>query len=155
MNKVIMIGRLTKDIEIRTTQSGKKVGSFSIAVDDGKKDGVRQAQFFNCTAWERTAEIMESYTTKGVRVCVVGRLQNRSWDKPDGTKGYATDITATEIEILSSKSESEVLKAENASAGPQKQSTSSNDKPQAGGDDVKETSLPEINVDELNVQMPF
>jgi single-strand DNA-binding protein len=108
MNKIILIGRLTKDPEIRVTQSSKKVASFSIAVNDGKdSNGQDITQFFNCNAWEKLAEIIESYIKKGTKVAVIGRLQNRSWDKPDGTKGYATDINVRELEILTSKAEAQ------------------------------------------------
>lgn len=110
MNKVILIGRLTKEPEIRITQSGKKVASFSLAVDDGKNpNGGKQAQFFNCTAWEKTAEITEKYVNKGSQVCIIGKLENRSWEK-DGVKKYSTDIFVKELEMLSSKKESQPSK---------------------------------------------
>lgn len=130
MNKVFLIGRLTKDAEIRVTQTGKKVASFSIAVNEGKnQQGQEIAQFFNLSAWEKTAEIIELYVKKGTKIAIVGRLQNRSWDKPDGTKGYATDITVSEMEILSTKSETEQPKAS--------------------------PELPEVDIESLNVKMPF
>ena len=158
MNKVVMIGRLTKDPEIRNTQSGKKVASFSIAVSDGKgRDGQELTSYFNCSAWERLAEILEMYVKKGTRVAVVGKLQNRSWDKPDGTKGYATDITARELEILSSKAETQAL-AQQAASQPAAPA-----QPAAGGAPAQpaatpakaEPELPEINVDDININMPF
>jgi single-strand DNA-binding protein len=106
MNKVILLGRLTKTPESKSTQTGKKVVSFTIAVDDGKnQSGEKQSQFFNCTAWERTADIIQNYTDKGSQILVVGKLQNRSWDKGDGTKGYATDVLVNEIELLGGKKE--------------------------------------------------
>src|SRR4028119_2162766 len=108
MNKIILIGRLVKDPEIRSTATGKKVASFSIAVSDGKdQNGQEITQYFNCTAWEKKAEIIEMYIKKGHKIAVVGKLQNRTWDKPDGTKGYATDILVSELEILTSKAEAE------------------------------------------------
>lgn len=152
MNKVILVGRLTKDPEIKVTQSGKKLASFSIAVDDGKdSNGQKITQYINCTAWDKTAEILENYVKKGHRVGVVGRLQNRTWDKPDGSKGYATDISVRELELLTSKSEADAISAsnpvsENSSTGTQNNS-SPNPKP--------EDELPEIDVDNINVQMPF
>jgi len=149
MNKVFLIGRLTKDPEIRVTQTGKKVASFSIAVSDGKdQNGQELTQYFNCSAWERLAEIIEMYTPKGTKVCVIGKLQNRSWDKPDGTKGYATDILVRELEILSSKSEmqnsalkSEVSQPENQPKDLETKSVSH--------------EIPEIDVADLDVTMPF
>ena len=101
MNKVILIGNLTKDPEIRNTQTGKKVATFALAVNEGKD----KVQYFNCSAWERLAEILEQYVKKGVKVAIVGSLQNRTWDKPDGTKAYATDIVIRELDILTSRKE--------------------------------------------------
>lgn len=161
MNKVIVIGRLTKDPEIRTTSTGKKVANFSIAVNEGKDmNGNDRVQYFNLSAWEKLAGILESYVKKGTRVACVGSLQNRSWDKPDGTKGYATDISCRELEILSSRSESEAMAgASGGQAAPS--STPSAPAPSGPGDQTpppspkKDEVLPEINVDDINIQMPF
>ncbi len=113
MNKIFLIGRLTKDPEIRVTGNGKKVAGFSIAVNEGKdSSGQDITQFFNCSAWEKLAEIIENYVPKGTKVAIFGRLQNRSWDKPDGSKGYATDVVVREMEILSSKQETMERKQE-------------------------------------------
>jgi len=134
MNKTILIGRLTKDPEIRVTQTGKKVASISIAVSDGKdQNGQQVSQYFNCVAWEKLADVMEMYTPKGTKVCVSGKLQNRSWTKQDGTKAYATDILVNELEILSSKSEKE---------SQQKQT-------------IPSQKIPEIDVADIDVSMPF
>lgn len=153
MNKVILIGRLTKDPEIKLTQSGKKIASFSIAVDDGKdQNGQKISQYFNCSAWEQLAELFEQYIKKGHRVAVIGKLQNRSWDKPDGTKGYATDVLIREMEMLTSRAEAEALSVSESSnpaipsSKPNKRETQT----------VKsESELPEIDVDSISVQMPF
>lgn len=151
MNKLFLIGRLTKDAEIRVTGSGKKVASFSIAVNEGKdSSGQEIVQFFNCSAWEKLAEVIESYVPKGTKVAVIGSLKNRSWDKPDGTKGYATDVLVRELEILSSKQDSVGHKSEDNL--PVEDETPSRS---AKSSKPKEDSLPEIDVDQLNVQMPF
>lgn len=167
MNKVIVIGRLTKDPEIRTTSTGKKVANFSIAVNEGKdQNGNDKVQYFNLSAWERLADILESYVKKGTRVGCVGSLQNRSWDKPDGTKGYATDISCRELEILSSRSESEAMAQAGGQSAPsapaQPAATPSAPNPQQAAAPAtpapapkKEAALPEINVDDINIQMPF
>ncbi len=99
MNKVILIGNLTKDPEIRSTQTGKTVANFTLAINEGKD----KTSYINCIAWEKTAEVIERYTLRGNKVAVEGKIQNRSWDKPDGTKGYATDIVVFTIELLTSK----------------------------------------------------
>ena len=151
MNKVILVGRLTKDPEIKVTQSGKKVASFSVAVDDGKdSSGNRITQYFNCSAWDKLADIIESYVKKGHRVAVIGRLQNRSWDKPDGTKGYATDVSVKELEMLTSKTEADQIAASNPS-----DNNSQNSEQNKGSDSKPDEKLPEIDVNSINVQMPF
>jgi single-strand DNA-binding protein len=168
MNKVILIGRLTKDPEVRLTQTGKKVATISIAVDDGKDaQGTRTSQYFNCSAWDSQAEILESYAKKGHRIGVIGKLQNRSWDRPDGTKGYSTDVQVRELELLTTRAEAEQISSSSSdfasgpnqtqSASPAKPATSSPTKPQAkkeeNTDPIEE--LPDIDVDNINVQMPF
>jgi len=156
MNKVILVGRMAKDPEVRVTTAGKKVASFTIAVDDGKRDGEKQSQFFNCTAWEKLAELVEMYVAKGTRVGVAGRLQNRSWDKPDGTKGYATDVVVTELDILSTKAESEAMKSSDGDEKPASASKPAAAKPsKKAKDEDEDDELPEIDVDKLNIQMPF
>jgi len=108
MNKIFLIGRLVKNPDIKIVSNGKKVASFSVAVSDGKDQSSKElVQFFNCTAWAKTAEIIESYVQKGHKVAITGKLQNRTWDKPDGTKGYATDIVISELEMLTGKQDSE------------------------------------------------
>jgi single-strand DNA-binding protein len=159
MNKVILVGRLTKDPEIRVTQSGKKVASFSVAVDDGKDpSGNRLTQYFNCSAWDNLAGIIESYVKKGHRVALVGRLQNRSWDKPDGTKGYATDISVRELEMLTSRVEADQIQQSQPTNSTPSQS-GGQQQGQSGGQSKpaqqNEEELPEIDIDNINVQMPF
>lgn len=153
MNKVFLIGNLTKDPEIRSTQGGKKVASFSIAVNDGK-DAAGQdiVQYFNITAWDRTSDIVESYVKRGHKICIIGRLKNRSWDKPDGTKGYATDVTADQIELLTSRVEAERI-SQTQPATPTQPNQSSPSKPAQTSQQAPE--LPEIDIDSINIQMPF
>jgi len=152
MNKVFLVGRLTKDPEIRVTPNGKKVASFAIAINEGKDaDGQELVQFFNCSAWERLAEIIEAYVPKGTKVAIVGSLRNRSWDKPDGTKGYATEILVREMEILSSKAEIENFKQAETSASQ----ASPSETKKINQNPIPEDDLPEIDVEQLNVQMPF
>jgi single-strand DNA-binding protein len=164
MNKVILIGRLTRDPEIRSTSTGKKVASFSIATDEGKdSSGNKITQYFDISAWDRLSDIVESYVKKGTRVAIVGSLRNRSWDGPDGTKRRATDITARELEILTSRAESEAMQAAQANqpSAPAQQSTASSAPSPAKKEAAPSSApqdLPEIDVNELddmNVQMPF
>ena len=147
MNKVMLIGNLTKDPEIKTTTTGKKVASFALAINDGKdQNGADVVQYFNLNAWDKTADVIEKYVKKGHKIMASGRLKNRSWDKPDGTKGYATDITVSDIELLTSRADADRINTQ-APSTPSTSSKSSND--DNGG------SVPEIDIDSINVQMPF
>lgn len=104
MNKVIMIGRLTRDPEVRYSQSGTTVAGFSIAVDRRfKRDGEPDADFFNCSAFGKTAEFVEKYINKGTKVVVEGRLQNDSYTNKDGQKVTATKIMVDTMEFAESK----------------------------------------------------
>ena len=107
MNKVFLIGNLSKDPELRTTNSGTSVCTFSIAVNRRKdKDGNSTADFFSIVAWRKLAELCGKYLAKGRKVSVVGELQNRSYEANDGTKRHVTEIVANEIEFLTPKGES-------------------------------------------------
>lgn len=104
LNKVIIGGRLTADIETKVTQSGIAVASFTVAVNrKAAKDKEQQADFFNVTAWRGTAEFVAKYFRKGSSICVVGTLQNRSWTDKNGEKRYATDIVADEVNFVDGK----------------------------------------------------
>ena len=106
MNKVILIGRLTRDPEMRTTPSGVATTSFSIAVQRNyaNAQGDREADFINCVAWRKQAENIAKYCTKGSQVAVDGRIQTRSYDAQDGTKRYVTEIIADNVTFLGSRS---------------------------------------------------
>ena len=105
MNKTFLIGNLTKDVDLRTTTSGKTVASFTIAVNRRFKgqDGEKQTDFFSIIAWGQLGEMCGRYLAKGRKVAVVGELQTRSYDAKDGTKRYVTEIVADEVEFLSPK----------------------------------------------------
>jgi single-strand DNA-binding protein len=103
MNKVILVGRLAQDPEVRYTQTGKAVASFSIAVDSGFGESKR-ADFIPIVAWEKLAEICGNNLTKGRRILVEGRLQVRSYETQDGQKRRVTEVTAQNIEFMDSKS---------------------------------------------------
>lgn len=106
MNKVILIGRLTKDVELRYTQTNNTaVASFSLAVNRKfvKPGEERQADFFNIIAWNKLAENISKYLFKGNQVAISGRLETRSWDDPNGKKHYVTEVIAEEIDFIGSK----------------------------------------------------
>lgn len=103
MNKVILMGRLTADPEIRSTTDGKAVGGFTLAVDRRVAKGEGQkADFIRCVVWEKKAEFTEKYLRKGTKVVLTGRIQTGSYEK-DGKKVYTTDVVAEDIEFAESK----------------------------------------------------
>ena len=99
INQVILMGRLTRDPEQRTTTTGKTIASFSVAVDRGGQDDA--ADFFNVTAWEKLGELVIQYLAKGRRVLVQGRLRQDSWeDKETGKKQSRIEVVATDVTFL-------------------------------------------------------
>jgi single-strand DNA-binding protein len=102
MNKAIIIGRLTRDPEMRTTASGVNSTSFTVAVSRNyaNQNGERETDFINCVAWRKQAENIAKYCTKGSQVAVEGRIQTRSYDAQDGTKRYVTEIIADNVTFL-------------------------------------------------------
>ncbi|NLW74076.1 MAG: single-stranded DNA-binding protein [Clostridiales bacterium] len=108
LNKVILGGRLTADPELRQTQSGIPVVSFTIAVNRRyqSKDAPQQTDFINITAWRSTAEFVTRYFRKGSSICVIGSIQTRSWVDQQGQKRYATDVLADEVLFVDSRQES-------------------------------------------------
>jgi single-strand DNA-binding protein len=108
LNKVILMGRLTRDPELKTTPQGVSVASFSVAVDRGyvKQGEERQADFINIVAWRSTAEFISKYFVKGQMIAIVGRLQTRNYDDKDGKKVYVTEVLADEVSFADSKKES-------------------------------------------------
>ena len=106
MNKVYLIGNLTRDPEISTTTSGISVCRMSIAVGRrfANAEGGRDTDFFNVTAWRGTADNCAKFLKKGNKIAVSGSIQTRNYEKADGTKGFSVDIIADEVEFLSSGS---------------------------------------------------
>ena len=105
MNKAILIGNLVADPETRTTPSGVMVCQFRIAVQRrfANQQGVREADFLNIVAWRQLAELCSRYLSKGRKVAVEGSIQTRSYDAQDGSKRYATEIIADNVEFLGSQ----------------------------------------------------
>ena len=103
MNKVFLIGRLAADPEVRSTQSGMKVASYRLAVNRRKKpDGTQEADFFTCVAWDKAADFVSRYLTKGRKIAVEGRLQSRSYDAQDGTKRHVVEVMVESHEFCDS-----------------------------------------------------
>ena len=107
-NKAILGGRLTSDPEVKTTQSGTPVCSFSIAVNRrGAKDGQQQSDFITCVAWKERAELIGKYFRKGSSICIVGELQTRKWQDNNGNNRSATEVIVNEVCFVDSKSDNQ------------------------------------------------
>jgi single-strand DNA-binding protein len=105
MNKVVLMGRLTKDPDLRyTSGNNTAVASFTLAVNRRfAKEGQPQADFINIVAWDKSAEFVGKYFTKGQQVVVVGRIQTRAWDDNEGKRHYVTEVVAEETYFADSK----------------------------------------------------
>ena len=109
LNHIVLMGRLTRDPELRYTGSNVPVASFSIAVDRdfGRgENGEKQTDFIDCVAWRQTGEFIARYFQKGSMIAVVGSIQSRSWDGNDGKKQYATEVVVDEAYFTGSRAES-------------------------------------------------
>ena len=101
MNRAILFGRLTKDVDLRTTPSGRSVAMLTLAIDRPvTKDGSKEADFIPVVLWGKTAEAVARYVHKGQRLLVEGRIQVRSYDGKDGQKRYATEVVADKAEFI-------------------------------------------------------
>ena len=105
MNKVILIGRLTRDPELRYTSSNVATCTFSVAVDRpfANQNGEREADFINIVVWRKQAENCKNYLTKGSQVAIEGRIQTRNYDDKDGKKVYVTEVVADNVQFLGTK----------------------------------------------------
>jgi single-strand DNA-binding protein len=104
MNKAILIGRFTRDPEVRYTDGGTSIARFTLAVDRRfKQEGGQQADFISCIAFGKTAEFVEKWFRQGMKIVVEGRIQTGSYTNKDGVKVYTTDVVAENVEFAESK----------------------------------------------------
>ena len=105
MNKIILIGRMTKDIEIRYTQNQKEAGNIDLAVNRNYKNsnGEYDTDFFKCIAWGNLAKTIQTYTSKGSQIAIEGRVENRTYQANDGTNRYVTEVVVEGMQLLDSK----------------------------------------------------
>ena len=110
MNTITLLGRLTKNPEARYTSTGKAVTLFTLAVNRPytNSDGQKEADFINCQAWGKTAEVVGNHVSKGDRLLVEGRLQIRSYTDKEGVKRYATEVVVNRVEFIEQKKDSNV-----------------------------------------------
>lgn len=149
INNVVLVGRLTKDVEIRKTQSGLSVASFTVACDrrlsqEQRNNNEQSADFISCVAWRGSADFLGSCSHKGDTVGVEGRIQTRTYDR-DGQKVYVTEIVANSVSILHSTQPRQAQ----AQTQPQQQAQTQNETTQANDPMEDYLNGYEINSDEL------
>jgi single-strand DNA-binding protein len=106
MNKVMLVGRLARDPELRSTASGTSMATFAVAVDRRfQRDGQPTADFFNVVAWGKQAEVISQYLSKGRQIALNGRLQTRNYQAQDGSKRYVTEVVLEEFDFIGSRSD--------------------------------------------------
>ncbi|OJG69651.1 single-stranded DNA-binding protein [Enterococcus phoeniculicola] len=125
INNVVLVGRLTKDPDLRYTASGTAVASFTLAVNRNftNQSGNREADFINCVIWRKSAETMANYARKGTLLGVTGRIQTRSYDNQQGQKVYVTEVVAESFQLLESRSTSEQRQQDSGNSFGNQQST--------------------------------
>lgn len=153
MNKVELVGRLTKDPEIRLTANQTQFCQFTVAVDRKFKDanGQRQADFISCLAWKNTAVFIQKYFHKGNKIGVVGSIQTRSYDDQNGQKKFVTEVIVDEVEFVESQNTTQV---QNSAPVPEPQApvVSQNVAPVAPTAPVQQTKVVD---DEVPGELPF
>lgn len=117
INRVVLVGRLTRDVEVRKTGSGLSVATFTVACDrrtSGTAQNQQTADFISCVAWRQAADFLGQYARKGALVGVEGRIQTRNYDGQDGRKVYVTEVVCDNVRLLESKSQSQSRDYSNA-----------------------------------------
>ena len=119
INNVVLVGRLTRDPELRTTGSGISVATFTLAVDRqfSNANGQRDADFINCVIWRKSAENFCNFTSKGSLVGIQGRIQTRSYDNKDGQRVYVTEVVVDNFALLESRREREARQQQGGFGG--------------------------------------
>jgi single-strand DNA-binding protein len=140
INRVVLVGRITKDVDLRYTQSGVAVGSFTIAVNRNftNANGDRESDFINAVIWRKAAENFATFTGKGALVAIEGRLQTRNYENNQGQRVYVTEVAVDNFSLLESKSESEHRRQQNGSSNTQQRPQQQNN----GDIDISDSDLP-------------
>lgn len=121
INNVTLTGRLTKAINLKYTQSGKAIGSFTLAVNRNYKDanGNKQVDFIRCLAWGKVGELLDQYCGKGSLIGIVGQIQTRSYENDQNQKVYLTEVNVREITFLETRKESQETSEQGNMTNPQ------------------------------------
>ena len=159
INRVVLVGRLTRDVEVRKTASGLSVATFTVACDRRMargQDGNNQqsADFISCVAWRQTADFLGSYARKGALVGVEGRIQTRNYDR-DGQKVYVTEIVCDTVNLLESKSQSQSRAQNSGYQDNSYQQPYSQPKPSTNDDFVSDDFGAGIGMDISSDDLPF
>ncbi len=135
MNRVVLVGRLTKDPELRYTPSGVAVATFTLAVNRTftNQQGEREADFINCVIWRRPAENVANFLKKGSLAGVDGRLQTRNYEGQDGKRVYVTEVVAESVQFLEPRSDGQQGNGQNGSQQQQRQQEQSNNRNNGNG----------------------
>lgn len=135
MNQIVLMGRLTRDPELRHTQTGTPVASFTLAVDRGfHKEGERETDFIDIVAWRNTAEFVSKYFSKGQMCAVTGRLQIRDWTDKDGNKRRSAEVIADNVYFTDSKKQDTAPQFQTPATG--------NDFAEIEDDEISDSDLP-------------
>ena len=159
INRVVLVGRLTRDVEVRKTASGLSVATFTVACDRRMargQDGNNQqsADFISCVAWRQAADFLGSYAHKGALVGVEGRIQTRNYDR-DGQKVYVTEIVCDTVNLLESKSQSQNRAQNSGYQDNSYQQPYSQPKPSTNDDFVNDDFGAGIGMDISSDDLPF
>lgn len=152
VNKVILLGNVGKDPEIRSTGGGTMVANFTLATSDRQKDAQGnwqdRTEWHNLVAFQRTAEIVRDYVKKGTKLYIEGKIQTRSWDdKESGQKRYRTEIIVNDLSLLSGRDDSGSSGPYSRGTGPSSSTASFDQRPQAVHDDYAQNT--EISDDDI------
>jgi len=137
MNKVMLVGRLTRDPELRTLPSGKPLATFVVATNEFRGGGGERTEYHNVIAWYRLAEICGQFLSKGQLVDIEGRLQTRQWDDDAGIRHWKTEVVAAGLEMLSGRGKKEYAKEVQSAAADETETTADSN----GKGDIVEEEL--------------
>lgn len=155
INNVTLVGRLTKDPDLKYTGNGTAVATFTLAVNRNftNQSGEREADFINCVIWRKPAETLANYAKKGVLIGVTGRIQTRSYDNQQGQKVYATEVIADNFQLLESKKADSSQNTQDG--GVSNSQTTNNANAQQNRNNVQSDPFSNSSIDIDSQDLPF
>ena len=163
LNHIVIMGRLTRDVELRSTQSGVNVASFTVAVDrdfGGRDGGEKQTDFIDCVAWRQTGEFVSKYFHKGSMIVVSGRLQSRKWQDREGNNRVSWEVNADNVYFGESRRDSDSGRSDSYSNRGDNYTGNSNSGGSYGGYDSGRSAAPApsntfVELDDGDGELPF